>query len=77
MHWYENGFIIAIPFILIFGPAYSWVLIFRPAWAIKFWGAFGVGGLTPQNAKWHGIINLVGNAAVLIWILIRLDAQHP
>jgi hypothetical protein len=70
--WYADGYIVAIPFILIFAPAYSWVMIYRPIWANKIWGSFYNGGLTPARARREGIVTLIGSAVALMFLAYRL-----
>jgi hypothetical protein len=74
-HWYDDGYIVAIPVVLIFWPAFAWVMICRPAWAIKIWGPMVLGGLTPQRSRRWGIRMLVSGAAILVWLVYRVVSR--
>lgn len=64
-HWYDDGYIVAIPFILIVFPAMGWIMICRPVWADKIWGRMIPGGLTPQRSKAWGVCALIGGVLAL------------
>lgn len=56
-HWYDDGYIVAIPFVLLTPPAMAWVLIFRPTWADKFSPFFRI---TAARGKVLGGMMLIG-----------------
>lgn len=56
-HWYDDGYIVAIPFLFFTCLPMAWVLIFRPAWADKIWGK--VIRITPERGKFLGALILL------------------
>lgn len=67
-HWYDDGYIVAVPFILIAFPAFAWVMICRPIWANKIWGSMIPGGLTPRLSRIWGACTLAGGVLALVEI---------
>lgn len=74
-HWSDDGYIIAIPVVLIWYPFMAWVLIFRPEWANKVNPFFQI---TPQWGKVLGGIVLLGMAQALSDIADHfIRGSHP
>jgi hypothetical protein len=61
-HWHEDGYLVAIPFVLLVYPATAWVLIFRANWADKFSPFFRI---TSNRGKVIGGIMLIGMVLAL------------
>ena len=56
-HWYDDGYVVAIPFVIFTYLPMAWVLIFRPTWADKFLGKLI--RITPERGKLLGALTLL------------------
>ena len=74
-HWYDDGYIVAIPVVFLFFVPMALVPIFRPEWADKIFMVFFI-RITPGRGKVLGALMLLGVVRTLADIADHLIHKH-